>query len=856
MRREEDLHIRIDDDGEGGDLVERMSATIRDAVREATARAIEGAIDGSDVETGAPKSAPFVPIMNIMALKPNLAFVKEVADGRKELGKLLDNPPTLTGKATEDTDGRKVPVVVAVVRDPEGRTRPGIELQLFDQASGVLLDHSRTDVRGIAVLRFPRRVGDDDAAQGTLKITGADDPQLLEVPAGSQHAVSYIELDELPALDEVVDLATGGTKPEIPTPDDPYERLPADFSPALCDALVRLRGTVPDPILGKVASPDDFRSNRTPLIKRVTIPRTGETKRDGVLRRYLVRVRQEWIFLGYTLGELTGVDSLDPGSVIQDVTSATERTIEEASSATDRLISEALSTVSSSLRHASSIDSLLSVATSSSVNTTASGFGSIGVGGSIGGGILGGAAGLVLGPIGALAGGLFGGGSASVGVGGEVGTRTGTSVFASNTTTSRTNTSLVTNSLMHTAKSLLNETVRTATNTLRSIETTVARQLGSVSPLLSRVTNLLRWTVYENYAVVTHVEDVVEVRSVRITEPKKDEDADGTPDEGPLFDVEDIVENRRFFEPALLEPQLQPHFRVLRDALDLQRAGGPAITAIHFEFDYSASLFSGNLRVAVGATETTVTLRPGRTTARGTLYIPPTLAEEIDSVRLDLNALLNIRWAQGSLWDRVFDSGGVTVSRMRVWFNRATGGTPQQVDLSDLGVTNDARATNVTIGLEPKVPQVDLTRNPLYRHINRNRTYYFGVLAQAALEIPSLRDDARQLAIFNGDHDLWRLPIVGFEGDRVLVISDVDKNDPDAERLMDDAGAATIIQLAAPGAYSEALQGLLSLTDAAGKIHPALEPPPAPAVPPLGLIDLTGKRVEVVDGVVPEPPIG
>ncbi len=118
----------------------------------------------------------------------------------------------------------------------------------------------------------------------------------------------------------------------------------------------------------------------------------------------------------------------------------------------------------------------------------------------------------------------------------------------------------------------------------------------------------------------------------------------------------------------------------------------------------------------------------------------------------------------------------------------------------------------------------------------------------------SLRDDAPELASFNGEHALWRLPILGFEGDRVLVLSDVDPaTDADAKRFFEDAGAATIVQLAAPGAYAEALQGLLELTDAAGKIHPALQPPPVPVMPPLALVDLTGKRLQVVDGVQPPP---
>lgn len=844
MARTEDS-LRIDD---AEDLKNRIVEGVRAEIN--SARSVGGT--NSPIATGDVDQPLHVVIKSIYkTVKPqaNLAFIDTLEDGRTELAKLLDNPPTLTGKATEDTDGRRIPLVLAVVRDKKGATRAGIELRLIDKVSKVLLDHSRTDTNGVVVLRFPRRTGDNDAAEGTIELSGGNDQAVL-VPAGVQHVVTFIELPKLPDLPEVIDPETGEAKVEVPLGDDPFERLPADFSPALADAIVRLRGTVPDPILGKVAAPDDFRSSRTPLIKRLTIPRIGEVPTgNGAPRRYLVRVRQEWTFLGYTLGELAGVDSLDPGTIIEEASSTVQRTVEQASTTADRFTSEALDVVRSSLSQASSIDSLLSVATSARTSTEAVGFGSIGASASFGGGIIGGAVGAALGPIGGLVGGLFGGGSAGVGIGGEVGTRTGTSVLTSTTTTSRTNTSLQVNSLLHTAKSVINQTLRTATSMLRNIQSTISREVGRVSPLLSRVTNLLRWTLYENYAVVTHVEDVVEIKSVRIIEPVEDRSE-------PLFDAEEIAEYRRFFEPALLEPLLRPHFHVLREAIELQKSGGPPITSLHFAFDYSAALFGASLRVSIGDYERTIYLQPGQSIARTTVYIPPTLASELGSATLHMNAHLSWSPRQGSIIDRWLDSGGVTVSQMRVWFNRSTGGGHQTTDLSAFSVSNDSRSASATHGLLPVLPEVDLSKNPLFRHINRNRTYYFGILAQAALEIPSLRDDAPQLDDFHGDHALWRLPIVGFEGDRVLVISDVDKTDKDAARLLEDTGAATIVQLAAPGAYSEALQGLLSLTDAVGKIHPALEPPPAPAVPPLGLIDLTGKTLEVVEPDTPVAPIG
>lgn len=100
---------------------------------------------------------------------------------------------------------------------------------------------------------------------------------------------------------------------------------------------------------------------------------------------------------------------------------------------------------------------------------------------------------------------------------------------------------------------------------------------------------------------------------------------------------------------------------------------------------------------------------------------------------------------------------------------------------------------------------------------------------------------------------MWQLPIVGFEGNRVLVILDPGDDDEEAQDLLADEGAATILQLAAPGAYAEALQGLLELTDlVAGKIHPALLPAPAPTVPTVGVVDLAGLLGG--NGAPPAPP--
>ena len=42
---------------------------------------------------------------------------------------------------------------------------------------------------------------------------------------------------------------------------------------------------------------------------------------------------------------------------------------------------------------------------------------------------------------------------------------------------------------------------------------------------------------------------------------------------------------------------------------------------------------------------------------------------------------------------------------------------------------------------------------------------------------------APQLVNFPYDHDIWRLLILGFEGDRVLILKNVDPQDPDVVTL-------------------------------------------------------------------------
>ena len=90
-----------------------------------------------------------------------------------DLGLLLDKVPELREKGTREMDGRRVPVVLAVVRGPQGNTRSGIELRLLDKQTRALLDQSRTDRNGVVLLRFPMRSLGVGGALGAHGASGA-----------------------------------------------------------------------------------------------------------------------------------------------------------------------------------------------------------------------------------------------------------------------------------------------------------------------------------------------------------------------------------------------------------------------------------------------------------------------------------------------------------------------------------------------------------------------------------------------------------------------------------------------------------------------------------------------------------
>ena len=762
----------------------------------------------------------FVPIVDYIDIKAADA-IKEGLKG--PLKGLLDLPATLRSHATREHDGRLVKVVLVTVQNHHGQSRPGIPVQLLD-IGGAVLDRAYTSRTGLAVLTFPPRPhgheapGEADDTSGTVRLLDGSDKGLLEpvtIPHGQQFADLTMMLDALPPLPPEAEAALNGVGlwPWPGIGDDPLTNLPSDFTPELCEAVTAKAEHEGDSLLGKIGDPDDFRSRRTPLIKRVSVVRNGEqtvSPNSKEPRRYLVRLRQSWVFLGYTLGELAEVEGLDPGDVVDEAISTVERSVEQVSRLVDQAKQVATSTLQDTLAQTSSIDSLVKVATSAGVSASVTGWG-VGLPG------------------------LFGVG----GLNADVGVRT------SATTSTNVDTSLNVNHAISQAQTIVNEAIHTATSTVTSLARTISSKIAKVSPLLSRVTNLLRWRVYETYAVCTHVEDVVELVSVKVL----DIPAAKMPKEGKVgqavFSPEEIVEYRRFFEPALLEPRLRGEYQGLIDAVRVGPAGKP-INHVTVEVSYASSYAIGHLTAEINGAFAELRLRPGSTRAKGVIrFGQPVPASAITKATLSLTITPDL---PDNLFEHIDALSGnrlisVDVTSASVWAGVEVGApataTEYFGDTLHLDAEGGAKEATMTFTVTP--PTVDPTASPLWLHVNQNPSYYLGVLAQAALLYPSLRDDSDKLSNLPGD--VWRLPIVGFEGNHIVVAKNADPNAKDVVRLLSDPGAATIVQIAAPGAYSEALQGLLSLTDAEGLIHPKLIPAPPATVPPLSIIDLTGKQL-------------
>ena len=748
---------------------------------------------------GSPLRPPAVPVVE--------GFERDLGTPGTLLHSLLDAGLREQGDASEAMDGRKVPVVLAVVTDRSGGTTSGIVVRLVQ--GGSVVDQARTDAGGLAVLRFPGHAQDVRGGLAIVEVpdgaTAATTQVIFEVPARRQHAIVRAVLDQLPeASSEPVEA--------------PYHRLPLDHTPELHEDFARLHSP---PSLFGAEGAGDLRLGRGRIVKRVTVARVGERTGAEPAPRYLVRLRQEWVFMGYTLGPLQGIEDLAPGQRLSETT----QTLERASSRTARQTLEAFaearrmaeSATSQTTDATSSVLGLASTDTQSSFHSRAEVENtSWAVGGFLG---------------------IIGGGGGGSKTTTDVSTEAKASLRSSALMQTSSHASVEANSLLRAAQTEVNRQAQSLASLARDTQSSVMRSLDKVSPLLSRTTNLMRWTIYENYAVVTRVEDVKEVKTVKMAQPAE---VGGT-----LFRDEDIVEYARHFAPALLDRTLLRRFDVMRQAVETKRNANRPITHVRVSVDYATQGASGELKVTINGHSAHLPLRRDGRRAEGILVLPaPVPAAQVQeaTLRLSLGSDVDAGGlaAFGSLPAHLFGTGEqrdafarhlaaaagrVSVSSVTFDYSSAQGAPLAQTQR--LGETFAATmlqpAAEASVGLSVPRPAVDTENDPLFVHVNRNRTYYMGVLLEAALANPSLRDDVPQLSSFRSDHDVWRLPILGFEGDRLLVLRDVDPSVPYVKRLLTDPGAATMVQVASPGAYSEAVQGALELVDLKGKLPPSLE---------------------------------
>lgn len=824
----------------------------------------------------------------------------------RELMALAKKPPrtpVLDSQASRRLDGRRVPLALVLVRDAQGRTRPGIAVHLHDDG-GAILDRGTTGANGAVLLRFPRRANLNADVKGKLDVVGHAQADVT-VPRGRQIALIDLEVDPLPEAPEVAQLdqarladliAAELEGEEEPSPEtvsaaaitvvsrqlralsggspagDLFTRLPSDFSTEVCEAIAKLAAenpdpllaesfvaSRPDPLLGGLTGPGSALTRRTTKVVRTTLVRlappddTAVSPRGAEPARYFVRVRQRWVFTGYSLGELAEVEALDPGAVLRDVTSLVQRTLQTTERATDEQVRRTLSTALSQLQRVSSVDNVVRVAASANTHQRTQALTSAGTDpvATIVGGVIGG---LLAGPVGAIAGGALGAlaGGVEVGAGAEL----DLSVNSTVTTSTNLDTSLQVNQFTQSAASLVNQVVRTASAVANELERTTGQTVDRVSPLLSRVTNLLRWTIYENYIVCNEVEDVQRIFDVPLVEGL------GDPSAPPIFTATDVLEYRRLWEPRLLDRSLRGNFEAIKRAIE-QRDNVRTVRRITIRADYLAAGFHGTLRVNVGATEVALTLRPGDTTRVATLTIPPTPIDQLDQMLLALTAV-DPRPERSFLGITLPQAGRITITGLRLWFDRSPAAAEDQsFSEAQLGLSvsvDGGLAVGTELTLIPPEDSADPETDPLVRHVNRNRSHYLGLIAQAALTQPALRDDSRHLAAFGspgatgGDAAIWRLPILGFEGGRVLVVAPPEAGDKFVERLLDEDGAGTLVQLAAPGSYAEALQGMTELLDAKGLLHPALLAPPSPLLMPAALVDAVNQQlIPLGGGIVPIP---
>ena len=122
-------------------------------------------------------------------LKPSRALQELIKEGVP--------PSVLDAQASRRSDGRRVPLVLALVRDAAGRTRPGVPVHLKG-TDGKILDRGSTGANGAVLLRFLRRAEDEDV-KGEVDVVGHLQEDVV-VPKDRQIVLLDLEVDPLPEV--------------------------------------------------------------------------------------------------------------------------------------------------------------------------------------------------------------------------------------------------------------------------------------------------------------------------------------------------------------------------------------------------------------------------------------------------------------------------------------------------------------------------------------------------------------------------------------------------------------------------------------------------------------------------------
>ena len=289
----------------------------------------------------------------------------------------------------------------------------------------------------------------------------------------------------------IEEIATTLQRLQAAVPDDSVvSRLPIVFSPGLADSVTRLLTVAEGAIPGLSAAVAGISTSRTPLIKTLTLRRLVRDA-DGV-HRLLVRVRQEWFFVGYTLGELARVDSRDPGTVLATLDATLDARISAQVAVDARTASRLQLAAEAGISAWSSIDTTLDFVTNAKLDAK------LRVGArdddqTSGGDFLGDVIDFLTDPGNEVADALLP----------DVGADLDATLDVSGHAALSIDSSLLVSAKLNAAASLTNQLSLNASATAQARLSLRARASASINPSLSRALNLLRFVLYENYAVST-----------------------------------------------------------------------------------------------------------------------------------------------------------------------------------------------------------------------------------------------------------------------------------------------------------------------------------------------------------------